>query len=137
MLTNFTASNFSNPIEAARAWADAQEAQQKAQHATIGSDHVASYEHSLTSFAQCLEGVDSTKIEEDLLAHNYLYFRQGDYWVYHRYSRLFELGLNDTDETIDIFPTAAGRACILEMYLAGRLTMKKGSAPVPRKLRPR
>ncbi|THV25855.1 Rha family transcriptional regulator [Peteryoungia ipomoeae] len=71
--------NFSNPAEAARAWAAEFEQKQLAQAqvaelkpmAVIGA-RAASHEHSLNRFVRTLPGINSMAIKKDLMAHNYL-----------------------------------------------------------------
>ncbi len=89
--------------------------------AAVGARAV-SHEHTLARFIRTLSGVNTTKIKGDLKAHNYLYKLGGTYRVYARFQHLFIERLDGTYGNVDIFPTAAGRALIIEMYEAGRLT---------------
>src|SRR5690606_36168034 len=126
----------SDPVAAARAWADAYEqkriAEQRVQELTplavVGSRAVA-HEHSLGRFVRTLPGVNTMKIKSDLKAFNYLYKRDGAYRVYSRFQHLFVERVVDEYGTIEIFPTAEGRALIISLYEQGRLTMKKGHLP--------
>ncbi|SFC10456.1 Rha family transcriptional regulator [Devosia psychrophila] len=127
--------DFTSPAIAARAWADEVEAKQALQIenqrlvplAAIGARAVA-HDHTLNRFVRTLPGVNTMAIKKDLMTHKYLRKRGSSYQVYARHSHLFEERLDDTYGSVAIFPTPAGRALIVQMYEAGRLTMKKGHA---------
>lgn len=128
-----TLPNFADPAAAAIAWAEEYRAKEAAKReveklkplAMVGSRAVA-HNHSLNRFARTLPGVNTMKLKADLHAHNYLYKKNGTYRVYAKYQYLFAERLDETYGNVDIFPTGAGRALIIQLYEEGRLTMKKG-----------
>lgn len=89
--------NFNNPVEAARAWADAKEAEMLAQSKVIEltpkadtyDNVVADRQCTLTDFARKLRGVNTVAIKRSLLNNDIMY-RMGDrYKVYSKYRDTF------------------------------------------------
>ncbi|PSJ53130.1 Rha family transcriptional regulator [Pseudaminobacter soli (ex Li et al. 2025)] len=123
--------NFTDPAEAAIAWAN-EIAQQQVEEmrplALVGSRAV-DHNHSLNRFVRTLPGANTMKVKADLCGHDYLYKSGDTYRVRGGFQHLFTERLNKAFGSVDIFPTAAGRARLIEMYEAGELTMKKGCSP--------
>lgn len=128
--------DFSNPVIAARAWADEYEQKQCLQIenkrlaplAQIG-ERAVEHDHSIHRFCRTLPGVNTMTVKRDLLAHNYLYQKGGTYRVYARFLDLFVERIDEQTGQVEIFPTAAGRARLIQMYETDRLTMKNGQRP--------
>lgn len=83
-------------------------------------------------FAVTLPGVDIRVIKHDLAKANLLRrSKVQERWRVRKATakHLFEERVWDRTGKLDIFPTEAGKAKLLEMYAAGQLTMKVGHSP--------
>jgi len=126
--------NFSNPAEAARAWADEYDQKVIAHQRIAELEPVArvgemacAHDHSLSRFVRTLDGVNTLKIKSDLLLFGYLYKKANTYRVYSRHASLFKERIEDGYGTVEIFPTATGKQLIVKLYREGKLTMKVGA----------
>lgn len=81
---------------------------------------------SLSVFARTLDGVNSQAIKRDLTRLGYLYKRGSDpYRVYSQHrGKLFEEKRNFVYGGLEIYPTKEGQKLIVELFQAGRLTMR-------------
>jgi len=135
--------DFSNPAEAARAWAEqyeqkqiaqrqAQEQQERAEaQATVLSKH----NKKVHEVARQLPGVNSQAIKRDLDAAGYFYRSNGTNGVYRVYSKfrdsLFVEKHDKLHGTTAIYATGEGKEAITRLYREGRLTMKKNGTVDP------
>jgi Rha family phage regulatory protein len=129
--------DFTNPVEAARAWADqveqkmALEAQAKAlaPKAAVYEKAFADRCITIARFARTLRGVNSMKVKEDLMNAGYLYRRHSGapYKVRSQYrEKLFAEKVYGERGYVEIIVLDKGKQKIVELYRAGKLTMKRG-----------
>lgn len=129
--------DFTNPVEAARAWADqveqkmALEAQTKAlaPKAAVYEKAFADRCITIARFARTLRGVNSMKVKEDLMNAGYLYRRHNGapYKVRSQYrEKLFAEKVYGERGYVEIIVLDKGKQKIVELYRAGKLTMKRG-----------
>jgi Rha family phage regulatory protein len=129
--------DFTNPVEAARAWADqveqkmALEAQTKAlaPKAAVYEKAFADRCITIARFARTLRGVNSMKVKEDLMNAGYLYRRHSGapYKVRSQYrEKLFAEKVYGERGYVEIIVLDKGKQKIVELYRAGKLTMKRG-----------
>ena len=110
------------------------ENKEMAPKAVVFDNCVALRQESLTTFVRTLEGVNTMAIKGDLADLGYLYRtkRTNQYRVYTRYrDTLFVEKLKahpPVQPYYQIIPTAEGKKLIVQLYLEGKLTMKKGFA---------
>jgi hypothetical protein len=139
--------NFSNPAEAARAWADQYEqnliAQEKVkllaqakvelelkteelteENETI-SAVLGTHDHRLTHFARTLNGINTSALKQDLLKLGYLHTRFGTYKTYAKFKHLFPERINHLGQ-VDLFVTGEGKKDLARLNKAGKLTKLKG-----------
>lgn len=126
--------DFSNPAEAARAWADQYDARLAAEEqvkllepaARVG-EMACNRNYTLQRFIRTFPGVNTMQIKKDLQREGYLYRRDGTYRVYSKYRHLFDERFNEKYATVDIFPTNEGKKLLVTLYRSGFLTMKRGA----------
>ncbi|WXL24642.1 KilA-N domain-containing protein [Ectopseudomonas mendocina] len=110
------------------------ENKEMAPKAVVFDNCVALRQESLATFVRTLEGVNTMAIKGDLADQGYLYRtkRTNQYRVYARYrDTLFVEKLKahpPVQPYYQIIPTAEGKKLIVQLYLEGKLTMKKGFA---------
>ncbi len=110
------------------------ENKEMAPKAVVFDNCVALRQESLATFVRTLEGVNTMAIKGDLADLGYLYRtkRTNQYRVYARYrDTLFVEKLKahpPVQPYYQIIPTAEGKKLIVQLYLEGKLTMKKGFA---------
>ena len=99
--------------------------------ATVGA-LVARHQHTLNQVARTLPGVNTTMMKSALAALGYFYrqHKVGSYRRRAEYKKFFEERFSDNYGTFEIFPTPAGRALLVDLYVAGKLPMCKGRSPV-------
>ncbi len=136
--------DFSNPVAAARAWADECEQKQIAQ-AQIALQHqeieklkpiaavgerVVEHKRAVVRIARTLPGVNTRKVQARLAELDYLY-PAGDGWrVNRKYTRLFkERPTNGPKGSIQVIATDEGQKLLYQLYNDNQLPMKKGRAP--------
>lgn len=83
---------------------------------------------TLHKFVRTLEGVNSVKTKQDLLAAGYLYRRAGQYRVYSKHMDLFAEKIDPTYGKAEITVTTKGAERLAQMHRQGLLTMKVGHA---------
>ena len=125
--------NFNNPVEAARAWADAKEAELLAQSKVIEltpkadnyDNVVADRQCTLTDFARKLNGVNTVAIKRSLLNNDILY-RMGDrYKVYSKYrDTFFEEKYDAFRGATQIIVLDKGKQLLTKLYKEHKLIMK-------------
>lgn len=125
--------NFNNPIEAARAWADAKEAELLAQSKVIElapkadtyDNVVADRQCTLTDFARKLKGVNTVAIKRSLLNNDIMY-RMGDrYKVYSKYrDTFFEEKYDAYRGVTQIIVLDKGKQLLTKLYKEHKLIMK-------------
>lgn len=131
--------NFSNPVEAARAWADQMEQRQalEAQTAALTSENtimtpkaqvydavVADKDQMVHEFARKLHGVNSQGIKRDLKDLKYLYRLAAGYRVYSQYRDKYFSEKIRPDGKFDIYVTSEGKKLMTKLYHNGDLTMR-------------
>ena len=90
---------------------------------------------SLHVFCRRLPGVNSNKIYSDLHEMGYLYKTQGIYRVYSKYrDRFFSEQYSPAHGKQEIAILEQGKRLLMQLYLNGKLTMKKGYANISAKL---
>lgn len=110
------------------------ENKEMAPKAVVFDNCMALRQESLATFVRTLEGVNTMAIKGDLADLGYLYRtkRTNQYRVYARYrDTLFVEKLKahpPVQPYYQIIPTAEGKKLIVQLYLEGKLTMKKGFA---------
>jgi len=129
--------NFSNPSEAARAWADEYDQKLVAQEevkrltplAQVGERAVSCKGHTLTECARTFPGVNTMKVHETLMKLGYLYrssLNKG-YRVKAAYrDRLFGEKLHEASGMRTIIATPKGKIELEQLYRSGAFPMKKG-----------
>ncbi|WP_415717281.1 Rha family transcriptional regulator [Maridesulfovibrio sp.] len=126
--------DFTDPVAAARAWADqvekrqALEAENKklAPKADVFDATFAKQMTPLQGVVRKLRGVNTMKIKSDLLNAGYFYKKRGVYRVYSRYrDKEFVEKFDPKYNRTEIFALGKGEERITELYSAGLLTMKK------------
>jgi len=125
--------DFTNPVEAARAWADGQEKLQlETAQRQIAEDRrdslqrtVGQHQHSIARFARTFKDLNSQRTKADLLDLGYFYRKGGTYRVYRTLYEFFAEKINEEHGKIEIFPTAAGKALIADLRADGKLTKLK------------
>ena len=125
--------NFNNPVEAARAWADAKEAEMLAQaqvqvlapKADTYDNVVAERKCTLTDFARKLNGVNTVAIKRSLL-QNYILYHTGDrYKVYSKYrDTYFEEKYDAIRGVTQIIVLDKGKQLLTKLYKEHKLIMK-------------
>jgi hypothetical protein len=127
--------DFTNPAEAARAWADQYEKRQAleaenaklAPKAQVYDAVVADKMMKVHEFARSLHGVNTVKTKQDLVKAGYLHREWGDYRVRTQYrDKLFVEKLNPFSGKMDIYVTDEGKKVMTKLYNEGCLTMKGG-----------
>ncbi len=127
--------DFTDPVAAARAWADqvekrqALEAKNKklAPKAKVYDATFAKKLSPLQVVVRKLRGVNTMKIKSDLLDAGYLYKRGGVYRVYSQYrDKAFVEKFDPRYNRTEIYALDKGKQKIVELYRAGRLSMKNG-----------
>ncbi|WP_319760773.1 phage antirepressor N-terminal domain-containing protein [Maridesulfovibrio sp.] len=127
--------DFNDPVAAARAWADqvekrqALEAKNKklAPKAKVYDATFAKKLSPLQVVVRKLRGVNTMKIKSDLLDAGYLYKRGGVYRVYSQYrDKAFVEKFDPRYNRTEIYALDKGKQKIVELYRAGRLSMKNG-----------
>lgn len=133
--------DFTNPSEAARAWADQfdqklvaqEEVKRLAPLALVGERAVSCKGHTLTECARTFPGVNIMKVHETLLKMGYLYrssLNKG-YRVKAAYrDRLFGEKLHEATGARTIIATPKGKVELEKLYRSGNLPMKKGCSPM-------
>ena len=126
--------DFTNPVEAARAWADEYEKRQAlaAENAAmlpkaqVYDAVVADKMMKVHEFARSLYGVNSLQTKWDLMRAGYLHRQWGTYRVRSQYrDRLFVEKISSTGKT-DIYVTDEGKKVLTKLFNEGLLTMKEG-----------
>ncbi len=128
--------NFSNPAEAARAWANEYEQKQIAEHkvevltplANVGQRAV-SNKRTIPEVARLLDGVNTQKVLRKLVDLKYLYERKGDgkKMPYAKYNKLFELRYTDNEQGhTKVVATDRGQTLLVQLYNDNKLPMKIG-----------
>ena len=131
--------DFSNPAEAARAWADQYEtrliAEEKVRElepaARVGSIAV-SKSRTLNEVARRLPGVNQNRVKADLVDMGYLWRAggAGNCKAYAKHRHLFEERYtNDQGYAGPIVCTSEGQELLVDLYQRGKLTMRKGQRP--------
>lgn len=128
-----TLPNFNNPVEAARAWADAKEAEMLAQAKVVElapkadtyDNVVADRQCTLTDFARKLRGVNTVAIKRSLLNNDIMY-RMGDrYKVYSKYrDTFFEEKYDAYRGVTQIIVLDKGKQLLTKLYKEHKLIMK-------------
>lgn len=127
--------DFTDPVAAARAWADqvekrqALEAKNKklAPKADVYDATFAKQMSPLQVVVRKLRGVNTMKIKSDLYDAGYLYKKGGVYRVYSQYrDKAFVEKFNPKYNCTEIYALDKGKQKIVELYRAGKLTMKRG-----------
>jgi hypothetical protein len=127
--------DFTNPAEAARAWADQYEKRQAleaenaklAPKAQVYDAVVADQVMKVHEFARSLHGVNTVQTKRDLMRAGYLHREWGDYRVRTQYrDKLFVEKLNPFSGKMDIYVTDEGKKVMTKLYNEGCLTMKGG-----------
>lgn len=125
--------DFTNPVEAARAWIVEYEAKEEARKqlavaepkAAVYDAAVAGKRMSVTTFARKLRGVNVNVVKRDLRILGYLYKFNNTYRVYARYRDvLFEEKIKPLG-VFDIMILDQGKQLLVKLYKERRLTMKK------------
>jgi hypothetical protein len=125
--------DFTNPVEAARAWADGQEKLQlETAQRQIAEDRrdslqrtVGQHQHSIARFARTFKDLNSQRTKADLFDLGYFYRKGGTYRVYRTLYEFFAEKINEEHGKIEIFPTTAGKALIADLRADGKLTKLK------------
>ena len=125
--------NFNNPVEAARAWADAKEAEMLAQaqvqvlapKADTYDNVVADRQCTLTDFARKLSGVNTVAIKRSLLNNDILYKTTNCYKVYSKYrDTYFEEKYDAYRGITQIIVLDKGKQLLTKLYKEHKLIMK-------------
>ena len=128
--------NFNDPVEAARAWADAKEGEIKAlAYVERQSKYIGALENQLAegitpaSFAKELNGVNVQKVQAFLQTKGWMTKEQGG-WVALHYARDKYLSVKWKDDQNgkarpSCYLTESGAKAIYRMYCKGELPMKK------------
>ena len=125
--------NFNNPVEAARAWADAKEAEMLAQakvaelapKADTYDNVVADRQCTLTDFARKLNGVNTVAIKRSLLNNDILYKTANCYKVYSKYrDTFFEEKYDAFRGVTQIIVLDKGKQLLTKLYKERKLIMK-------------
>ncbi|MCJ8507946.1 Rha family transcriptional regulator [Rhizobium lemnae] len=132
-VTMLSIPNFADPAEAAIAWAAEWKAKQLAEQKfeeakpqLAIAERVVSHNHSLSRFIRTLDGINQKAIKKDLMRLGYFYKQGGTYRVYAKHRNVFTEKALAEFGSVDIFPTAEGKALLVQLYEAGKLTMRKG-----------
>lgn len=128
-----TLPNFNNPVEAARAWADAKEAEMLA-HAKVVElapkadtydNVVADRKCTLTDFARKLNGVNTVAIKRSLLNNDIMYKMGDRYKVYSKYRDThFEEKYDAFRGVTQIIVLDKGKQLLTKLYKEHKLIMK-------------
>lgn len=125
--------NFNNPVEAARAWADAKEAEMLAQaqvqvlapKADTYDNVVADRQCTLTDFARKLSGVNTVAIKRSLLNNDIMYKSANCYKVYSKYrDTYFEEKYDAFRGVTQIIVLDKGKQLLTKLYKERKLIMK-------------
>lgn len=134
---NAAADVLKNPLKYLRSVLDqAEELQAQlavaAPKAAVYDKVVAEKTMTIAAFGRTLEGLNTQQIKSDLMKLGYFYRdAAGRYRVYAKYrDTLFAEKVLDTYGVFEIVPLDKGKERIVQHYLNGELTMKKGYSPV-------
>jgi prophage antirepressor-like protein len=128
-----TLPNFNNPVEAARAWADAKEAEMLAQAKVVElapkadtyDNVVADRKCTLTDFARKLNGVNTVAIKRSLLNNDIMYKMGDRYKVYSKYRDThFEEKYDAFRGVTQIIVLDKGKQLLTKLYKEHKLIMK-------------
>lgn len=128
--------DFTNPVIAARAWADELEGRIRAEDkvkeleplALVG-DAVARHRRPILDFMRKFVGVNLSQVQRTLGELGYLYRRGASGWkVRRQFVDLFEEGFESKYGTSKIYPTKKGQELLAKLFHDGALPRLKGYA---------